>query len=106
MTFLTQLTSSYKPTQKLDATELNCPLPLLKLKQALHSLASGECVYLLTSDASSPIDIERFCQKNAHQFLCFRAQGVPCDSKELKGENEGKMHDSFDTICHLIITKG
>ncbi|WP_026470833.1 sulfurtransferase TusA family protein [Alkanindiges illinoisensis] len=54
--------------QIIDATGLACPLPLLKLKQALHSMAAGEQVVLIASDVNSLTDIKRFCEIAGHSL--------------------------------------
>ena len=60
--------------QTIDATGLACPLPLLKLKQALHSMEAGEQVVLMASDANSLIDIKRFCEIAGHSFEIIRQE--------------------------------
>lgn len=41
----------------LDTRGLNCPLPLLKTKQALKALPSGECLEIWLDDKSSIVDL-------------------------------------------------
>lgn len=50
----------------IDARGQPCPLPLLKLKQALRALNSGEKVWLIASDPHSQQDITRFCAIAGH----------------------------------------
>lgn len=59
MTFLSELNSEASIT--IDASGQPCPLPLLKLKQALRTLAQGEKILLIASDPHSQQDIARFC---------------------------------------------
>lgn len=49
-------------TQTIAAQGLACPMPLLKLKQALHKCLPAQQVVLIASDPHSQIDIQRFCQ--------------------------------------------
>lgn len=56
------------PQLILDATGLACPLPLLKLKQALHGMSADEAVILIASDANSLTDIKRFCEIAGHSL--------------------------------------
>ena len=60
--------------QTIDATGLACPLPLLKLKQALHNMGAGEQVVLMASDANSLIDIKRFCEIAGHSLEIIRQE--------------------------------
>ena len=50
-------------TALFDARGLNCPMPLLKAKVALRSVADGKSLYLITSDKNSQTDLIAFCQK-------------------------------------------
>ncbi|RYY79156.1 MAG: sulfurtransferase TusA family protein [Moraxellaceae bacterium] len=62
------ITRQKLPQRILDATGLACPLPLLKLKQALHGMAADEAVMLIASDANSLTDIKRFCEIAGHHL--------------------------------------
>lgn len=59
----------------LDARGLRCPMPLLKLKQALHKLESGEEITVLTSDAGSIRDFQAFLKQAGHQLVAHEEQG-------------------------------
>ena len=62
---------------QLDARGLSCPLPLLKAKQALNSILSGQTLYVVATDAGSKRDFQRFAELSGHQLLA---------SRELDGE--------------------
>lgn len=47
---------------EVDARELACPLPLLKAKQGLRSLAVGDVLRVLATDAGSLKDFVSFAQ--------------------------------------------
>ncbi len=47
--------------QRLDATGLKCPLPVLKAKRALKGLASGETLTVLATDPGAIEDFRNFC---------------------------------------------
>jgi len=53
----------------LDARGLRCPLPLLKLKQALHSLKTDDILTVMTTDAVSQRDFIVFLRQTPHQLL-------------------------------------
>ncbi|HEX4869459.1 MAG TPA: sulfurtransferase TusA family protein [Moraxellaceae bacterium] len=57
------------PSRQLDARGLRCPLPLLKLKQALHGMAPGEDILVLTTDPGSVRDFQAFLRQSGHQLL-------------------------------------
>ena len=54
---------------KLDLRGLKCPLPVLKARKAMQSLAAGALVELETTDPLAVIDIPAFCNENGHQLL-------------------------------------
>ena len=55
--------------QKLDASGLNCPLPILKAKKQLNSLESGEVLYIVATDSGSVKDFDSFCKQTGHSLL-------------------------------------
>lgn len=54
---------------ELDASGLNCPLPLLKAKKALAGLASGQVLRVIATDPGAPRDIEAFCRRTGNGLL-------------------------------------
>jgi len=54
---------------ELDATGLRCPLPLLKAKQALSKLKSGQCLKVLATDSGSVRDFQAFADLSDHTLL-------------------------------------
>lgn len=57
------------PPHLVDAQGLVCPMPLLKLRQALHGLQIGESVRVLTTDPNSQQDIRRYCERSGQNLL-------------------------------------
>ncbi len=55
--------------QKLDASGLNCPLPILKAKKQLNSLETGEVLYVVATDSGSVKDFDAFCKQTGHSLL-------------------------------------
>lgn len=52
----------------LDLTGLRCPMPLLKLKQRLHTLATNQCIEVLTTDSGALRDFPLFLHQAGHQL--------------------------------------
>jgi tRNA 2-thiouridine synthesizing protein A len=59
----------------LDARGLRCPLPLLKLKQALHSLQKDDILSVTTTDPVSQRDFMVFLRQTEHQLLLQEQRG-------------------------------
>lgn len=54
---------------ELDARQLACPLPILRAKNALSQMASGQVIRIVTTDKGSPIDFAVFCNKTGNELL-------------------------------------
>lgn len=52
--------------QELDATGLNCPLPILRAKKALTELSSGQVLQIVATDPGSVKDFEAFSRQTGH----------------------------------------
>jgi TusA-related sulfurtransferase len=55
--------------QNLDATGLDCPLPLLKAKQCLNALTAGDTLRVLATDAGSQRDFRVFCELSGNRLV-------------------------------------
>lgn len=54
---------------RLDATGLNCPLPILKAKFALNTMRPGQLLQVEATDPHSVIDFEAYCARTGHIIL-------------------------------------
>jgi tRNA 2-thiouridine synthesizing protein A len=57
---------------RIDATGLLCPLPVLKARKRLLSLAPGQVLRLIATDPASWIDVPHFCAEAGHDLLSAR----------------------------------
>lgn len=55
--------------KQLDASGLTCPLPLLKAKQALNSMATGTVLEVVCTDPGSVRDFAVFSKQSGHELL-------------------------------------
>lgn len=55
--------------EKLDASGLNCPLPILKARKQLNGLDSGQVLYIVATDSGSVKDFDAFCKQTGHSLL-------------------------------------
>lgn len=53
----------------VDATGLACPLPLLKAKQALNKMATGQQLRVIATDQGSVRDFQVFAEQSGHILL-------------------------------------
>ncbi len=61
--------------QELDATGLNCPLPILKAKKTLATMNAGEVLYVVATDPGSVKDFESFSKQTGHALLEQKEEG-------------------------------
>ncbi len=61
--------------QELDATGLNCPLPILRAKKALASLESGQVLRIIATDPGSVKDFEAFAKQTGNELLESKEEG-------------------------------
>ncbi|WKV85136.1 sulfurtransferase TusA family protein [Pseudomonas sp. B24_DOA] len=54
---------------ELDASGLNCPLPLLKAKMELNKMQSGAVLKVIATDAGSQRDFRTFAKLAGHALL-------------------------------------
>jgi len=55
--------------RELDASGLNCPLPILRAKKSMAELNSGEILKMVATDPGSIKDIEAFCRQTGNELL-------------------------------------
>lgn len=51
---------------ELDASGLNCPLPILRAKKALTELGSGQVLRIIATDPGSTKDFAAFAKQTGH----------------------------------------
>jgi tRNA 2-thiouridine synthesizing protein A len=59
---------------EVDASGLNCPLPLLRLKKALTEMMSGEVVKIIATDPAAHLDLGVYTDQAGHQMIEYVKQ--------------------------------
>jgi tRNA 2-thiouridine synthesizing protein A len=54
---------------ELDASGLNCPLPLLRLKKTLIGMSSGDIVKVIATDPAAHLDFGVYADQTGHQII-------------------------------------
>ena len=49
---------------ELDASGLNCPLPILKTRKALATMTSGQRIHVIATDPGSVPDFEAYARQS------------------------------------------
>lgn len=56
-------------TDILDARGLLCPLPVLKARKRLQTVASGDTLVMWADDPAAVIDVPHFCAEAGHELI-------------------------------------
>jgi tRNA 2-thiouridine synthesizing protein A len=60
---------------ELDASGLNCPLPILRAKKALGGMSRGQVLKIISTDQGSVKDFEAFSKQTNNPLLSSGEQG-------------------------------
>jgi tRNA 2-thiouridine synthesizing protein A len=63
------------PAATVDATGLECPLPILKAKKALSTLQPGQVLEVITTDRKAKQDFDAFCRQTGNPLLAHKDVG-------------------------------
>ncbi|MCV6596741.1 MAG: sulfurtransferase TusA family protein [Mangrovicoccus sp.] len=55
--------------EEYDASGLLCPLPVLKARKRLQSMASGQVLVLIATDPAAVVDVPHFCAEAGHDLI-------------------------------------
>ena len=61
--------------QELDASGLNCPLPILRAKKTLNAMASGQVLHVVATDPGSVRDFDAFAKQTGNALVDSREEG-------------------------------
>ncbi|MGN0233054.1 MAG: FAD-dependent oxidoreductase [Bacteroidaceae bacterium] len=67
--------SCKKTVIKMDACGIQCPGPILKMKQAMDSLTVGQHLEVRATDAGFPRDTEAWCRTTGNRLVSKSSQG-------------------------------
>lgn len=60
---------------ELDVRRLACPLPILRAKKALSSMAANQVLKVIATDGGAPKDFADFCSKTGNTLLSSTEHG-------------------------------
>ena len=63
-----------QPTRTLDASGLACPMPIVRTRQAIDELASGDVLEVISTDRGSLTDIPSWAGTLGHTLLDARQE--------------------------------
>lgn len=54
---------------KIDCIGLFCPMPIVKIREAIKGLAVGEVIEMLADDPASEADMKSWARRTGHELL-------------------------------------
>lgn len=64
------------PDKTLDCLGLFCPMPVLKVREALKTMAVGETLEMLSDDPASEPDMKSWTGRTGHQLVAIDKNGA------------------------------
>jgi tRNA 2-thiouridine synthesizing protein A len=61
--------------QELDASGLNCPLPILRAKKTLNAMSAGQVLHVIATDPGSVKDFDAFAKQTGNELTESREEG-------------------------------
>ncbi len=61
---------------EIDCEGLLCPLPVLRARKRLSTMAPGAVLRVRATDAMAAIDLPHFCTEAGHEFLAAMQDGA------------------------------
>ena len=61
--------------EELDASGLNCPLPILRAKKTLAGMESGKVLHIIATDPGSVKDFEAFARQTGNELMESKEEG-------------------------------
>ncbi|MDH3948700.1 MAG: sulfurtransferase TusA family protein [Halobacteria archaeon] len=61
--------------QELDASGLNCPLPILRAKKSLSGMSAGQVLHIIATDPGSVKDFEAFAKQTGNELMESTEEG-------------------------------
>ncbi len=61
--------------QHLDARRLLCPMPVIRVQEAVDKLAAGDILQVVCTDPGALNDVPAWCRVHGHRVLEARQEG-------------------------------
>ena len=68
--------TKYHSDVLLDLSGLLCPLPVLKARKRLASMAANEVLKVTATDPMAAIDMPHFCAEQGHTLIALEHDGA------------------------------
>lgn len=59
-------------TKELDLKGLNCPLPILRIKQTMARMESGDIVKIVGTEPGTERELKILCKQSGYEYLDYQ----------------------------------
>ena len=66
----------FNPDKHIDCTGLFCPMPVVKTREAIGTMAVGEVLEMLSDDPASDPDMRSWARNTGHELLGVTRNGA------------------------------
>jgi NADPH-dependent 2,4-dienoyl-CoA reductase/sulfur reductase-like enzyme/peroxiredoxin family protein/rhodanese-related sulfurtransferase/TusA-related sulfurtransferase len=113
--------ASAETTQEIDARALQCPGPIMRIKEAMDALATGQSIGITVGDPGFPADVAAWCESTGNTLgsvtpsdggvraVIVKGQGVPVATGGASGTGKTMVVFSGDldkVLAAFIIANG
>jgi tRNA 2-thiouridine synthesizing protein A len=65
----------FNPDKRIDCTGLFCPMPIVKTREAIKQIASGQLLEMLSDDPASEADMKSWAKITGHDLVHVERDG-------------------------------
>jgi TusA-related sulfurtransferase len=65
----------FNPDRQIDCTGLFCPMPIVKTREAIRQMVSGQVLLMLSDDPASEADMKSWAQITGHDLVAVERDG-------------------------------
>ena len=62
--------------RRVDCTGLFCPMPIVKMREAMRAMRAGEVLELLSDDPASDADVRSWVRRTGNELLRVSRNGA------------------------------
>lgn len=55
--------------KEIDCIGLFCPMPIVKIREAIKQIAPGQLIGMVADDPASEADMKSWCRRSGHELL-------------------------------------
>ncbi|MBI2879528.1 MAG: sulfurtransferase TusA family protein [Candidatus Rokubacteria bacterium] len=68
-------TETIKPDRSIDCIGLFCPMPIVKTREAIAAMTTGEVLEMTSDDPASEADMKSWTRRTGHELLSVSKNG-------------------------------